>query len=286
MKKAILMVGLNLLVLAGFSQEDTLVREKKDTTSIKLGDVDVLIIENKDKGKKWKVEKEGDEDDNDDDKNKQPKLKDSDYILLDLGVNAFITDGQIGVPAGFEELALRDINSLNFNLHLFQRNVSLYRHIVNLRSGLFLEYNNFKFENESVTLQHDAPTLTIVQDTAEADVYTKSKLTTTYLNVPLILHFESKPYNHDKSVRLGVGVSAGVLLKAHTKQKTSFGEKTKVKDDFNLQRFKYGIVGQFGVGGLTLYFNYHLSNLFKESEGPAMNVASAGLVLKGFRFRD
>ena len=114
----------------------------------------------------------------------------------------------------------------------------------------------------------------------------KSKFRTDNLVIPL--HFEFGPYNkverEDGFVRyytrnklkIGVGGYAGVNLSARQKLKyDEDGEdvKLKIKDDYNVNRFVYGLSGYVGWRGAALYLKYDLNPLFKDNPVEQRNVS-------------
>jgi hypothetical protein len=62
--------------------------------------------------------------------------------------------------------------------------------------------------------------------------------------------------------------------------KTASNDKVKQKDDFNLNRFRYGITGRFGYAWINLFVNYGLSDLFEDGTGPELTPVSAGLAFE------
>jgi hypothetical protein len=116
--------------------------------------------------------------------------------------------------------------------------------------------------------------------------FTKSKLTVTWLNVPLLLEFQI-PLSDSKKDRISVsaGVIGGLRLGSHTKQMyeqegTMYTNKNH--DDFNLPTWRYGLTARIGYGGMNVFVNYDLSGLFKDGAGPELYPVSAGISFAGF----
>src|SRR5437764_3741437 len=89
-----------------------------------------------------------------------------------------------------EQLKLRTGKSVNVNIWFFMQRLNLIKHVVNLKYGLGLELNNYRFENETVRLS-TSPTI-ITLDPALQNVG-KNKLAADYITVPMMLNFNLTP---------------------------------------------------------------------------------------------
>lgn len=279
------------------------IAKDSDTTIIDIPGFKIVIRESDDDNVEVKVQKskdgsvvfeervEGDDQDGDDDfedfdldfsdMKKDKELKDvkTRFMLLELGLNGYVNNaGGLTAPVGYSDLELNQSRSINVNLHLFRQRVNLIQHHVNLMYGLGFEFNDYMFAND-VTLQAQAPELTFLNI---EEPLKKTKLATTFLNLPVMLNFETNPEELKRSFRLSAGGYAGVLVGARTKYKTTNNKKVKERDDFNLNNFRYGVTGSIGYGWFNLYANYALSEMFADNQGPALNPWNVGIVLIGF----
>jgi len=55
--------------------------------------------------------------------------------------------------------------------------------------------------------------------------------------------------------------------------------KRKVKDDFNVNPFKYDLIARIGYGKFTMFGTYSLSTLFESGKGPVVYPFTAGISL-------
>ena len=94
--------------------------------------------------------------------------------------------------------------------------------MVNLKYGLGVELNNYRFDDERIRLTRN-PTI-IKIDTALA-VVDKNKLAADYVTVPLMLNFNFTP-DRRRGFGFSAGVSAGYLYSARQKVKNN-GERAK-----------------------------------------------------------
>lgn len=156
--------------------------------------------------------------------------------------------------------------------------------------GIGLGLNRFKFDND-ITLAHgvdaDGNAAVLVQELDPAADVQKSMLVSNYVDIPLEFRFYANPDNKKGSFHVTVGGRAGVKFTSHTKLKYELdGEniKTKIKRDFGLNQFRYGVTGRIGVGGFNMFYYHGLSEVF--DEGPANTVdtsnVTVGLSFTGF----
>lgn len=296
--KTLLTVWCGLVVLSaqGMVTEmkavtDSPVTKKGDTTIVEVAGTRVVIIEGEDKddvdvriedsetGEEKDLDENGLFGDKKDKDKKELKNVKTRFLMFQLGINGYLnTDGTLDAPAAYPGLELRYGKSINVNFHLLRQRVNLFKHVVNLEYGLWFELNDYRFSKQVVPVA-DQPVFTM---TATPEPVKKSKLSDCYLHIPLFLNFESNPYDKKKSFQLGLGAYGGLLLSARTKIKTTDGEKIKHFDDFNLNKFRYGLAAELGYGWFNIYATYAISDMFAKGQGPILTPVSVGLTLVGF----
>ena len=159
---------------------------------------------------------------------------------------------------GADNLKLNNSKSSNFNLWIVQQKVSLYKNKLNLKYGVGFEMFNFRLE-QPVSFRNDLPNKMILDNIS----FSKNKLFAKYLTVPFQLNFKSDPKSN-KSFYMSAGMSAGYLVDARNKQKSSERGKQKYDGNFNLNNWRFATIGELGVGGIRLYGSYGLTNLFEK----------------------
>lgn len=118
--------------------------------------------------------------------------------------------------------------------------------------------------------------------------YRKYKLNTIFLEVPVEIRYSTNPGNMNKGLKFALGLKVGTLLESKTKSKVDLdatgggGYIAKVKDKsfFNGTR----IAGSFrvGIGNISMYATYSLTELFKEGLGPVgIRPYTVGITLSG-----
>jgi len=187
------------------------------------------------------------------------------WFSFDLGYANFQDKSPIiyyiQAPSGIDADNLKLINgkSSNFNLWIVQQKVSLYKNKLNLKYGVGFEMFNFRLE-QAVSFRNDLPNKMILDNIS----FSKNKLFAKYLTVPFQLNFKSDPKSN-KSFYMSAGMSAGYLVDARNKQKSSERGKQKFDGNFNLNNWRFATIGELGVGGIRLYGSYGLTNMFEQS---------------------
>ena len=168
--------------------------------------------------------------------------------------SGFITSG-----VGKDQLNLRTGKSVNVNIWLFMQKLNMIKHAVNLKYGLGLELNNYRFEDEKIRFTKNPTTISIDPALDGAD---KNKLAVDYVTVPLMLNFNFTP-GREKGFGFSAGVSAGYLYDARQKIKNN-GDKKKQHDDFDLEKWKLSYVGELNLGPVRLYGSLAMKNMWQK----------------------
>jgi len=119
--------------------------------------------------------------------------------------------------------------------------------------------------------------------------FKKYKLSTAFLELPVELRYTFDPTKENKSIKLALGVKAGVLLNAHTKGKSpvdkngnsinSYTEKENAKRFVNSTRIS--ATARIGYGHYSLFGSYQINNIFKTGTAADMKLLQVGLTISG-----
>ena len=232
---------------------------------VKKKDGDVIIEE--DAG----VEYERDDWDKDDRKRRR-NYSSVDFLAFDLGFTNYYNDNNFGVDAlNNSDLEVRSFRpGAHVALHFLPTTVSLFgRGAVNIKTALTIDWTQYYF-TEDIQLLPDMDTLT--WNVTGID-YDRNKLTTRYAQIPLLLNFDTNP-GSDDGFSFSVGGYAGFLWGAKTKQVSDAEGKEKVRDEFNVNRFRYGLTARVDLAWLDVYFNLNMSQVFEENEDRGINAQS------------
>jgi hypothetical protein len=199
---------------------------------------------------------------------------------LDIGVNGYMNKTYaIETPSGYDFLELDYARSRSFAWNIAQFNVPLYKNHIQLVTGIGLEWNSYSLRR-NVTLDANSNT---VSATAENFDFSKNKLKSTWLNAPLLIEFNTNNKDDARSFHFAGGVTLGYnVFRNRLKQEYNLDgqdHERKLKDDFNINPFRYSLTARVGYGNCSLFANYALNTLFKEGKGPSVYPFSAGVSL-------
>ena len=202
---------------------------------------------------------------------------------FELGINNYVTsDYSMSLPPELSYMDLNTGKSFNVNINFVQLGIGFSRHF-GIATGLGLEFNDYKFEgNNNITKDEDG---VIVPYYPESGIqYEKSKLTTTYLTMPLMLEAQI-PVRSRRTLNIAAGAIGGVKIGSHNKMVYYDGGKQKVKenDDFSLSVLRYGPTVRLGYEGFQVYASYYMNGLFIENKGPELYPFQIGIA---FSFND
>jgi hypothetical protein len=210
---------------------------------------------------------------------KRGKDKDRDFKNwsgYEIGVNGFLDyKNSLDVPSGSSFIELNYPRSIQFGLNLMEKDFHIYKNHVNVVTGLGFDFNHYALMN-NVTLNGGSEVLTASMDSVE---YKKNTLNVSYLKVPLMLEINtgSKP---DNNFHIAAGAEFAYRIHSVAKQKYEQDDrnhKSKQRDDFNLEPFRYSALLRIGYNGVTVYASYGLNRLFKKNKGPQVYPFSIGV---------
>ncbi len=176
-----------------------------------------------------------------------------------------------GYPAlNGNDFKLRAGKSINVNIWFFMQRLNLIKHHVNLKYGIGLELNNYRYKSSISYKEGGAIPYSGIQTNApfifrDSISFSKNKLAADYLTVPMMLNFNTNPHSKRKGLSISAGVSAGYLYSQRNKQKSDERGKDKNRGDYDLNRFKLSYVAELGLGGVHLYGSYSPKSIYDNS---------------------
>ncbi len=194
-----------------------------------------------------------------------------------------------GVQLGFcnyqetDHAPFMDLNSgksMTFGVNFLQYSIALQKHKKNfgLVTGMGWAVYNYRFDN-NYRIENNQDGITAGTPTVH-DVE-KSKIVTSFINVPLMLEFQSGK-DAKQDVFVSAGIYGGFKLGSHTKTIYNNRDKNKSRQDINLNPFQYGLMFQAGINFIKLYGTYNLSTLYEADKGPEVTPFTVGLTLVNF----
>ncbi len=183
-----------------------------------------------------------------------------------------------GLPeegAYFEQRA----NSPSFNINIIGLEILSTRHFA-ITTGVGLEFNNYRFREPMILRRSSEgtyPDYTIRDSGGRTD---KSKLSTNYINIPLLAEFRFGCKNgySGKAGYLYGGVIGGWGYNVHSKVKynNGSGRLRRTKDhNVGTTNFRYGYIVGVGYSHYGVYMQYYPDPVFKD--GPRVRQVSIGL---------
>ena len=187
------------------------------------------------------------------------------WVIVDLGFANYNDKTNYGSPgaqtfapgASSDWFRLRTGKSIDVNIWLFMQRINLISHVVNLKYGLGIELNNYRYEANIKYLTN--PTRVFMDSIS----YSKNKLAADYVTVPFMLNFNFTPHRRE-DFGLSVGASVGYKYSSRQKLKSSEFGKKKTFDDFDMEPWKISWIGELQLGWLKLYGSYATKSMFQK----------------------
>ncbi|MDF2186976.1 outer membrane beta-barrel protein [Paraflavitalea sp. CAU 1676] len=197
----------------------------------------------------------------------KPSNLTTNWLIFDLGftnwndqTNYTSAEAQAFAPGSDEDwFKLKSGKSSNVNIWIFMQRLNLIKHVVNLKYGLGLEMNNYRFK-EPVKFETE-PKVHVYMDNSTN--YSKNKLAADYFTVPMLLEFNFTP-QRERGFSLAFGASAGYLYNSRQKTITDADGKRKKHDDFDLNPWKIQYLAELGLGPVKLYGAYATESIFSK----------------------
>jgi len=205
------------------------------------------------------------------------------WMSVDLGFNNYKDETPYGTTAvnNFlrptasttapvqSDFKLRTGKSVNVNVWIFMQRVNMIKHVLNLKYGIGLELNNYRFKSP-ISFKDEGNGF-IIRDSVS---FSKNKLAVDYVTVPLMLNINPSGRG---GFSLSGGISVGYRYSARNKQISDDRGKQKERGEFGLNPWKLAVVGDIGWSSLRFFGSYSLSNLFDEGNGMKMTPYTVGL---------
>ena len=241
-----------------------IISDPADTTRIRLGGRDFLIIDDE----KTKIRTE-----------RRRTAFRKNWSGFEMGINGYLTpDNSLSLTGDGEYIDLRYNKSVVVNLNFWQQSFPLVSNNLGLVTGLGLGFNNYRFDNQT-RIVYNREGLDFYEDTINS--ITKNKLTLTWINLPLLLEYQTQGRGYER-FHIAGGMIVGTRIGTHAKYVTDdAGKKRKEKDyhDFHVPPFRFDLTGRIGWGSINLFATYSLNNLFKDDKGPELVPFSVGIRL-------
>jgi hypothetical protein len=145
--------------------------------------------------------------------------------------------------------------TVDVNIWIFMQRFNLIHHWLNVKYGIGIELNNYRYEYNIKYLTN--PT-TVIMDTIN---YSKNKLATDYATFPVMLNFNFTPHRRHP-FGLSAGASFGYLYSSRQKLISHQYGKEKTFNDFDLDSWKISYIGELQLGWVNFYGSYATKSIF------------------------
>ncbi|NLV20159.1 MAG: PorT family protein [Bacteroidetes bacterium] len=257
-------------VIAG--KERVIVESDSSSVKIQAGNREIVITDNyENRFPKVEIDKRTREDNLCDDEEKDLKAErewnrrrfKGHLAGIEAGFNNYLTDGySVSLPDNINYMSLHTGKSLSFNLNFTQLSIGLARHI-GFVTGLGVNWNNYVFEGNNNIVKGENGVIEMLNPDG---VLKKSKLTTMYLQLPVLFELQI-PTDH-KRLNLSFGTIGAVKLHSHSKMVYDNDDKIKSDDDFSLNMLRLGATARLGYENFAIYGTYYMTPLFKTDKTP------------------
>lgn len=142
--------------------------------------------------------------------------------------------------------------------------------------GLEVAWNNYKYDG-NVIIKKGTDGVAF-EPFPEEQRKIKSKLTVTWLNLPVMMHYRAK----NSSFHLAIGGFAGYRLSSHSKTKFELDGSTRKEhnySNFYLNSLQYGARVQFGFYDVDFFAQYNFNTLFTKDRAMQLTPFSFGITL-------
>jgi hypothetical protein len=162
--------------------------------------------------------------------------------------------------------------SRTFNFY-YQYDLRLFKSPFSLVPGIGLSLERYRFKDNyavGYTNSDHEQVVMIPPDKLAQPQIQKSMLITNYIELPLELRYTLNPEDPSRSFHIGVGGRIGWMYDSFNKIKYKEDAEVKIlkdKQNFNLNRVRYGLLGRLGFGGFSMFCYYNLSPLFEKGNG-------------------
>lgn len=259
-----------------FAQSDS-TKVVADTTNMKIGDTRIILIDEDPTNDSTSVQYT--------DNGPSDRLELTHFAGVDLGVNVLLNSaGNTDFDSTMSWLELDYARSLTWRLNLVEQKIRIYKDYVGIMVGAGITYNSYGLRNNVQVVNTDSTGTTGIEIDPQVQDFSKNKLRVTYLNVPIMLEFNTSD-QLKKSFHVSAGVMTGLKLGSLTRQKWEDGDdkySERVKGDFNFTPFTLDASVRVGYGNFTVFANYGLTPLFTKDDGPEVYPVSVGIQLTAF----
>jgi hypothetical protein len=205
---------------------------------------------------------------------------------VELGINGFANTSYSMYPETEQHFLDNDLvrsNILNLNILQYSKGIQQIRNNIGLVTGLGLSFQSYHLDNNT-TISVDENSK-VHPSVLYFDSSQKSKLSSLYLDVPLLVEFQVPISHFANLLYFSAGLTGSKRLETHTKvkyRKNVKKEKLKSPGDYSIKDYRVAATFRVGYRWVNLFATYDLAPLFEDRRGPVLYPFSAGIRLISF----
>lgn len=205
---------------------------------------------------------------------------------IEFGFNGFANADYSKYPANEQNFMDNDIfrsNTLNVNLLQYSIGLQQTRNTIGFVTGIGMSLQSYRLDNNTTLVTDEDrnvhPQIQYFQSNQ------KSKLSSVYLDVPLLIEFQVPVRNYENRIYFSAGVTGSKRLETHTKvkyRKDGKREKLKSPGDYSIPDYKISGTVRIGYRRINLFASCDLLPFFQNLRGPVLYPFTFGLKLISF----
>ena len=267
MKKTFFCLLFSLLIIPVFSQQTDSIDVRKSTLGKVSSIVDIQDLV-KDGFNYWEEEFSGH------------------WAGISIGLNGYANEDYSIYSEdqkGFLDNKFLKSHSLQINVLQFSKGLQSTRNTIGLVTGLGMNIQSYRLDNNT-TIEKTSAGM-IYPKNLYFDANQKSKLSSVFLNVPLLVEFQVPVKHYANRFYVSAGLIGSKRLSTHTKikyRKDSQKQKLKTPDSYSIPDYKCSATIRLGYRWINIFASCDLIPLFEEDKGPALYPYSIGIYLLRF----
>ena len=205
---------------------------------------------------------------------------------VSFGLNSFSNVDYSLYPEeqkGFLDTDILKSHSLQINFFQISKGLQSNRNTIGLVTGLGMNIKSYRLNNNTTIGQLSNGM--IYPKTLYFDSNQKSKFSSVYLSVPLLLEFQIPLKNYANRFYVSAGLIANKRLSTHTKikyRKDDQKEKLKTPGSYSIPEYKCSATVRMGYRWVNVFASYDLVPLFRKDKGPVLYPYTVGFYLLSF----
>ena len=236
-----------------------------DTVQFKVGRSRVIVITPKETEEEIDLESDAMDtidaapEEEEDDRDGEAK-----WSGLEIGYNINTNAAFGSTFSGYKYWENDPAKSIYFNLNIAEHRFRIVKEYVGITTGIGINFNSIAFKSNYELID----TVDMVYAKIGESEYSKNKLKASYVQVPLLLQFNSNRDNN-RGMYLSAGVIGGARLTSKLKRKGTLDDQEfeeKKKGVYALNPFKLDATIRIGYKNIGGFVNYSLMPLFETSK--------------------